>query len=48
MKQPENPLEKLDHDPFDQGVINTKTDARIDTLVRPVGWLVPVVAVISA
>lgn len=48
METPENPLTKLEHDPFDQGEIRTTTDACIDVLVRPAGWLVPIVAIISA
>lgn len=34
--------------PFDQGVITTRTDGVLDRLVQPVGWLVMIVAVISA
>jgi TRAP-type C4-dicarboxylate transport system permease small subunit len=35
------------YDPFDQGVVETRTDAVIDRLVQPVGWLVLIVAAIS-
>ncbi|WP_170432598.1 TRAP transporter small permease subunit [Ruegeria arenilitoris] len=35
------------HDPFDQGRIDTQTDRVIDRLIKPTGWLVLIVAVIS-
>ena len=47
MRPPDNSLPKLDEELFDQGRINTKTDKVFDSFVRPIGWLVPIVAVIS-
>ncbi|WP_282608573.1 TRAP transporter small permease subunit [Pelagibius sp. Alg239-R121] len=47
MTSRDNSHSKLDSELFDQGKINTRTDHSLDRLVRPVGWLVPFVAVIS-
>jgi len=47
MKHQDDPFSNLDQDPFDQGEITTRTDALLDRLVRPAGWLVPFVAIIS-